>query len=175
MGYTIGGMTENKKTEEVKKEVYADCERGNLIILFDTVKHKYDYVANADDCLDRKAGALMGFEITWVIGYFSFLFKNVSEDWMYMSIIGLVLLGVSILCLMVINWPKDYTTISVNLLEHREYFGKNGKASILQLISDAQDAFTKNNAILRKKSKFYQWAITLLIISSFCFVLPYVL
>ena len=83
----------------------------------------------------------------------------------------MVLLGISTILLLIVNWPKNYTTISVNLVEHKEYLDKTEKDLILQLASDAQNAFTENNKILKAKVKLYRFAMALLIISSFLLIL----
>ncbi len=140
-------------------------------ILFESIKNKFDYLSNVDNCLDVKAGTLMGFEITLGIGYLSFVIGGLEGVKSYEGVFGLVLLGISTVLLLIINWPKNYTTISVNLVEHREYLDKTEKDLILQLASDAQNAFTENNKILENKVRLYRFAIILLIISSFLLIL----
>ncbi len=146
-------------------------ENGKFKILFESIKSKFDFLSNADNSLDGKAGTLMGFEITLGIGYLSFVAVGLNGIKFYEGIVGLVLLGFSAILLMRVNWPKDYTTISVNLLEHKEYLNKTENELLLQLISDAQNAFTKNNKILKTKAILYRFAIILLIISSFLLIL----
>jgi hypothetical protein len=146
-------------------------ENNKFKILFDSIKSKFDFLSNADNSLDGKAGTLMGFEITLGIGYLSFIVGGLDGVKLYEGIIGLVLLGVSAVLLLIVNWPKNYTTISVNLFDHKEYLEKSEKDLLLQLTSDAQNAFTENNKILKMKVKLYRFAMALLIISSFLLIL----
>ena len=104
-------------------------------------------------------------------GYLSFIVGGLDGVKLYEGIIGLVLLGVSAVLLLIVNWPKNYTTISVNLFDHKEYLEKSEKDLLLQLTSDAQNAFTENNKILKMKVKLYRFAMALLIISSFLLIL----
>ena len=146
-------------------------ENGKFKILFESIKSKFDFLSNADNSLDGKDGTLMGFEITLGIGYLSFVVGGLDGVKFYEGIIGLILLGVSAILLLIINWPKNYTTISVNLFDHKEYLEKTEKDLLLQLSSDAQNAFTENNKILKIKVKLYRFAMALLIISSFLLIL----
>ena len=50
-------------------------ENNKYKVLFESIKNKFDYLSNADNCLDGKTGTLMGFEITLCIGYLSFIIK----------------------------------------------------------------------------------------------------
>jgi len=145
-------------------------ESSKFKILFESIKNKFDYLSNADNCLDSKSGTLMGFEIALGIGYLSFIVDGLKGIKFYEGVAGLVLLAISIILLLIVNWPKNYITISVNLFEHKEYLEKSEKDLLLQLISDTQNAFTKNNKILKAKVRLYRFAITLLIVSSFLFV-----
>ncbi|HNU96487.1 MAG TPA: hypothetical protein PKH95_03690 [Candidatus Magasanikbacteria bacterium] len=146
-------------------------ENNKFKILFESIKSKFDYLSNADNCLDSKAGTLMGFEITLGIGYLSFVIGGLEGIKLYEGVIGLALLAISTILLLIVNWPKNYITISVNLFEHKEYLEKSEKDLFLQLTSDAQNAFTENNKILKTKVKLYRFAITLLIISSSLLIL----
>ena len=117
-------------------------ENGKFKILLESIKSKFDFLSNADNSLDGKAGTLMGFEMTLGIGYLSFVVGGLDGVKFYEGIIGLILLGVSAILLLIINWPKNYTTISVNLFDHEEYLEKTEKDLLLQLSSDAQNSFT---------------------------------
>ncbi len=146
-------------------------ENSKYKVLFESVKNKFDYLSNADNSLDGKTGTLMGFEITLLIGYFSFVIGGLEGIKFYEGVAGLVLIGISTILPLIVNWPKNYTTISVNLTEHTVYLDKSEKELLLQLTSDAQNAFTKNNRILKRKVKLYKFAVALLIISSFFLIL----
>ena len=150
-------------------------ENNKFKILFESVKNKFDFLSNADNCLDGKAGTLMGFEITLGIGYLSLVIGALEGIKFYEGVFGLVLLGISAVFLLIVNWPKNYTTISVDLScgsdFGKEYLGKSENELLLQLTSDAQNAFTRNNKILKTKVKLYRFAMVLLIISSFLLIL----
>lgn len=146
-------------------------ENNKFKILFESIKSKFDYLSNVDNCLDGKTGTLMGFEITLGIGYLSFVIGGLEGIKFYEGVFGLALLGISTILLLIVNWPKNYITISVNLFDHTEYLEKSEKDLLLQLTSDAQNAFTENNKILKRKVKLYRFAIALLIISSFLLIL----
>ncbi|MFA4954080.1 MAG: hypothetical protein WC641_02115 [Patescibacteria group bacterium] len=146
-------------------------ENNKFKVLFESIKSKFDYLSDVDNCLDGKAGVLMGFEITLGIGYLSFIVGRLEGIKFYEGIAGLILLGISTILLLKVNWPKDYNTISVNLVEHKEYLEKSEKDLLLQLTSDAQNAFTKNNKILKVKVRLYRLAVILLIISLFPLIL----
>lgn len=146
-------------------------ENAKFVSLFESVKDKYDFLSDADNALDGKAGTLMGFEITFGIAYISFVINDLEGIKFYEGVIGLALLGISIIALLVVNWPKKYMTISVNPFERKEYLRKSERDLLLQLISDAQNAFTVNNKIVRGKARLYKLAITLLVMSSIFFTL----
>jgi len=146
-------------------------ENNKFKILFESVKSKFDFSSNADNALDSKAGTLMAFELALGIGYLSFIIGGLEGVKFCEGVAGLLLLSVSTSLLLIVNWPKDYTTISVNLLKHKEYFSMPEKDLLIQLISDAQNAFTKNNTVLKGKVRFYRIAVALLIISSLLFIL----
>jgi len=150
-------------------------ESNKFKILFESIKSKFDFLSNADNCLDGKAGILMGFEITLGIGYLSFIIGGLDGIKFYEGVIGLVSLAISTILLLIVNWPKDYTTISVNISYGsefgKEYLGKSEDELLLQLTSDAQNAFTKNNKILKTKVKLYRFAVAMLIISTFLLIL----
>lgn len=150
-------------------------ENSKYKILFESVKSKFDFLSNADNTLDSKAGTLMGFEITLGIGYLSFVVGGLSGNKLCEGVAGLALLCVSAILLIIVNWPKSYTMISVNLSSNlelgKEYLNKTENELLLQLIIDAQNAFTKNNKILETKVRLYRMAMTLLIISSVLLIL----
>lgn len=138
----------------------------NLEKLLESNKDKVAFVASADNTLDSKAGTLMAFEIAIAIGYLSLIFRDLNGCNFWLGVSGLALLGVSIAFLFYVNWPKKYITASVNIRERKEYLTKRENELLLQLISDAQNAFTKNSKILERKTKCYKVAIFLLIMST---------
>jgi len=146
-------------------------ENDKYKTLFESIKNKYDTFANADNTLDQKAGMLMGIEIAIGIGYLSFAIKDLPCIKFAESISGLILLCVSAIFLFVVNWPRKYIGISVDLSNHQEYLNKPEDKLLLQLISDAQNAATHNNKKLILKVQLYKIAIILFIISSILLIL----
>lgn len=146
-------------------------ENNKYKFLLESIKNKFDFLSNADHVIDGKAGTLMGFEITLGIGYLSFVVGKLEGVKYHEGIVALVLLAISAVLLLIVNLPKDYISISVNFFGHKEYLEKSEKELLLQLASDAQNAFTKNNKVLKFKVKLYRIAIILLVISSFLLVL----
>lgn len=155
-------------------------ENNRLKILFESVKNKIDHLSSADNCLDGKAATLIGIEIALMTGYSAFIsvpiiIDNLGGKSLCASMSGLLLLIVSVIFLLIVTHPKKYPTISVNLEQYSEYLKKPEKDLLLQLISDAQHAFTNNNSILEKKVLLYRWAVYFFIAASFLLVLPFIL
>lgn len=146
-------------------------DNSKFKFLFESVKNKFDFLSSADNVLDGKAGTLLGVSIALGIGYLSFIINGLSGIKFIEGIAGLILLFISTILLLLINWPKDYTTISVNPFEHKEYLGMAEQKLLLQLTSDAQNAFKENSRITKSKVTLYKFAITLLLISSLLFIL----
>lgn len=147
-------------------------QRESLEKLLESIRDKFNFVTNADNTLDGKAGTLLAFEIAITLGFLSF---GLHGDGLIASILGLVGMIISIVILFYVNWPKTYITPSVNIFEKKEYLTKDGDDLLLQLISDAQNAFTKNNRILERKAKSYKIAIILLLISTILLILSIIL
>lgn len=113
----------------------------------------------------------MGFEITLGIGYASLVLGNVGGTNHDEGVAGLFMLGMSVASLLYVNWPRDYTTTCVDLFEHTEYLEKGTGDLLLQLTSDAQNAFSQNNQKLKTKARFYKAAIVLLLVATFLFLM----
>ena len=139
---------------------------NNLRVFLDATKSNYDTIANADNALDGKAGTLMGIEIAFGIGYFTFFNASLTCT----DILGLILLLISTLLLLIVNWPRVYLPFSVNMFEKLDYLGKTESNMLLQLISDGQNALDKNSRKLACKTSLYEAALGLLIFSSFLFI-----
>ena len=110
-----------------------------------------------------------------MIGYVSFVIGQLEGVSLWFGVLGLVLLFLSSIFLLTVNMPKDYISICVNFREHKEYFEKSDSDLLLQLISDAQHAFTENSKIVRRKAARYTWAIWSLIFSLVFLIVSYVL
>ncbi len=150
-------------------------ENGKFEILFEAIKSDYDTITNADNALDQKSGVLLAFEIALVVGYFSFVItKSFSAfsfcEWLF-GLIAFVLIIISLILLLIINWPKTYASIMVDLSRHKEYLNITKEKLTLQLVSDAQGALNKNKQKLRTKTLLYKIAVSLLIGSAFFVIL----
>jgi hypothetical protein len=121
--------------------------------------------------LDAKASALLGFEVAIGIGYATLILNNLSGTKKAEGIIGLGTLSLSLLFLLSITWPKKYMTSSVNIFHHKSYLNKSEKDLYLQLISDSQNAFSKNNAKAKRKSRVFKEALILLFVATFLLIL----
>ena len=132
--------------EKNKKE-----DSDKFKILLESVKSKIDFASDAARSLDGKAGVLMGIESAIAIGYLSFAVSNLEKLQPYLSMLGLLLLILSIFFLMLVVKSREYTTISVDVFEHKEYWEKSEADLLRQLIADTQNAFAENSKILKKK------------------------
>jgi len=140
-------------------------------ILLESVQNKFNFWAEADNILDGKAAAILGFEATIGVGYATLVLKNLNDIKYAEGIIGLVFLFISAGLCLYITWPRNFITTSVNIAEHPEYLSKNEDELYLQLLSDSQNAFTKNNNKTTIKSKLFKLALILLLFSVFIFIL----
>ncbi len=144
---------------------------GNLKTILESLNKKFDYVSNADNALDGKAGTLLGFEIAILLGYLSLIFKELEGCNFFIGSLGLVFLFISLVVLFYVNWPKNYITTFVNISKHKEYLIKKERELLLQLISDSQSAFQKNNNVLKVKVRSYKTAIVCLMLSSILLII----
>ncbi|HOI97829.1 MAG TPA: hypothetical protein PLA19_04995 [Candidatus Pacearchaeota archaeon] len=135
-------------------------------LLFESVKSKFDTLANADNTLDQKAGTLMGFEIALITGYLTLAFNGLQGVKLIEGISGIVILIISTILLLIIIWPRDYSSIIVDLSSNESYLSKKEQNLLLQLISDTQNACKNNKKNLDYKAKLFKISITLLLVSS---------
>lgn len=142
-----------------------------LLAVIDALKNKNDLLLGADNTLDSKASSLLGFEIALGVGYATLVLDRIEGIKYIEGIIGLIFLLLSLLFLLSIAWPKKYIAPSVNIFQHKDYLNKSEKDLYLQLISDSQNAFSKNNEKAKRKSRIFKEALTFLLIASFLFVL----
>jgi hypothetical protein len=140
-------------------------------ILLDSVYQKFNTFISADDAIDQKAGTLMGFEITLLVGYLTLIASKLEGVKLIEGIIGSVILVISTALLIIINWSKSYSAVSVKLKDHAEYYNKDEKQLLMQMIDDGEAAIEKNNIIRKAKSKKYKIAIISLVISSIILIL----
>lgn len=136
-------------------------------IILDINLGKLNFLADADNSLDQKAGSLLGFVIALIVGYSSLILprledlRKTQEGWL-----GIASLAVSSVFLIAIVWPREYHTF-VDVLKHKEYLKKNENELLKQLISDSCKDFGTNKDKLKQKSLFYKISIILIVLASF--------
>jgi hypothetical protein len=140
-------------------------------ILLSSIKDRYDFVIIADNALEYKAGILLGFEIAIIIGFLSFVMAELSGAKFFEGLTGIIFLAISMALLFAITWPRKYASFSVNILEHKDYLKKTEEDLLEQMISDSQDATSRNKKISENKANLYKWSMRLLIASLFLLVL----
>ncbi len=146
-------------------------EIEKLKILLSSVKDRYDFVTIADNAIEAKAGILLGFEIAIVVGFLSFVLGGLSEIKLFEGIVGTVFLVASISLLLRVTWPRNYASFSVDILKHKEYFKKTEEDLLSQMISDSQDATSRNKQRSETKANLYKWSMCLLIASLLLLIL----
>ena len=157
-------MTINEiKTKASDKSI---DENDKLKVLFESIKNKSDFLLNADNCLDQKSATLMGINVAIIIGYVSLAIKNLDGLFLCLNVLVLLLLVTSACLLLKVGIPREYTTISIDIERYPEYLGKSERDLILQLISDAQNAFKNNKHILKEKTLLYKQGVFLLLFSA---------
>lgn len=134
----------------------------NLRSILDQQRNKYNFVTSADNALDGKVGVLLGFEIAIFLGYISLVLPHLHFSSLCLGASGIIVLVISILLLFWANWPKNYTTIAVNPAEHTDYLKMEETELLKQLIMDTQNAYQKNNDLLKIKVILYRLSIFLL-------------
>jgi len=140
-------------------------DNNKFKILLETTSQQFDTIANADNTLDQKAGTLMGFEITVVIGVLTLLMSQLRGIKLYEAYLAIFILLISISILLYISWPKKYFNASVDLRNNQDYLNKEEGPLLLQLISDKNKAIDDNSETLKRKTKLFKLAIILLMIS----------
>lgn len=139
--------------------------------LLGTVHQRFDTISNADNTLDQKAGTLMGFGITLIIGYLTLISPQLQGVKLIEGLIGVATLAISVILSLIVNWPRSYANASVKLSTNQEYLNKDEEALLLQLISDEEVALEKNFKILNKKVMLYKISTKLLILGGLLLIL----
>jgi len=140
-------------------------DNNKFKIILETTSQQFDTIANADNTLDQKAGTLMGFEITVVIGVLTLLMSQLRGIKLFEAYLAIFILLISISILLYISWPKKYFNASVDLRNNQDYLNKEEGPLLLQLISDKSKAIDDNSETLKRKTKLFKLAIVLLMIS----------
>lgn len=146
---------------------YNEIMVENLKIILDGVRQNYDTIADADNALDGKAGAMMGIEIALGVGYLTFVDGCLT----LIEFLGMLAMAVSVILLIVVNWPKEYLPPSVFPERKDEYRVMSEEDLLMQSIVDVQRAIDENRGHVSLKSRLYKIALVLLIVSAFLLIL----
>ena len=146
-------------------------ENNKFSIILDTVRHRFETVKDADNVLDQKSGTLMGFVIAIIIGYLTIATSQLAGIKLYEGIFGIAFLVISTTLLIVISWPRDYSSASVKMSSNQEYLNKEEKQLLLQLISDNESATDKNYIKLKTKAILFRISVSLLAFGSILLIL----
>lgn len=142
-------------------------EEENMKILVDAVWHKYDAVADVDNSLNTALEVLFVFEITLLIGYASFALTGLAPSSMQLAVGGLILLGISLICLLVARFlfRKGYW-YPFSVTKARRYIDKPTRELLSYLIEEGHIAINRNRKRRNRKKKLYSVAILYLIFSA---------
>ena len=134
--------------------------------LYESVREKFIFLANADNAFDTKVGVLIATIIGVLAIYFAVVDFQEMQIWKFkQSIVALVLTFVSLVTLIFVQLPKTYITTIGDRELINGYLQKNETELLLQLISDMQYGFTENKKILDRKIRYYWYSIYILLFS----------
>jgi hypothetical protein len=146
-------MNEEHKVN-LKKE---EDKIKSLEILVSATRSKVDYLLNADNALDTKAGVMVALEVTIAIFYIQSI-----NNFCCFSLIPIMVFVFSIYFLWEVLIIKIYNTGVVDFYnDPKNYRLMEPKDLLEQLLSDYQDAFDKNSKHLEDKNKDYKRAVKL--------------
>jgi uncharacterized ion transporter superfamily protein YfcC len=148
-----------------------ESENNKFSILLDTVRHRFDTIRDADNVLDQKSGTLIGFTIAIIVGYLTIVSSQLAGIKLYEGVIGVIFLIISTALLIIISWPRNYSSSSVKVSSNQEYLNKEEKQLLLQLISDNESATDKNLKKLETKAILYKISVYLLVLGSILLIL----
>ena len=131
-----------------------------LPIFVNATRSKVDYLLNADNGLDSKAGVMIALEV----GIVTFYIQSINHIYGF-SLIPIVVFGFSIYLLWEVLNVKTYNTGVVDFYnDPKNYRSMENNILLNQLLSDYQEAYDKNSKNLNKKNKNYKRALTLFLI-----------
>ncbi len=132
----------------------------SLEVLVNATRSKVDYLLNADNGLDSKAGVMIALEV----GIVTFYIQSINHIYGF-SLIPIVVFGFSIYLLWEVLNVKTYNTGVVDFYnDPKNYRSMENNILLNQLLSDYQEAYDKNSKNLNKKNKNYKRALTLFLI-----------
>ena len=132
----------------------------SLETLVDATRSKVDYLLNADNGLDSKAGVMIALEV----GIVTFYIQNMNHVCVP-SLIPIVLFGLSIYFLWEVLKIKKYNTGVVDFYNApKNYRSMKSKDLLDQLLSDYQEAYDENLKKLESKNKGYKQSLNLFLV-----------
>jgi len=132
----------------------------SLEILVSATRSKVDYLLNADNGLDSKAGVMIAIEV----GIVTFYLQNIVNIFSF-SFTPVVIFGYSIFLLWNTIKVKKYNTGVVDFFNNpNDYRLMRTEVLLGQLLSDYQDAYDNNLEKLENKNKSYKKALGMFLI-----------
>jgi hypothetical protein len=132
----------------------------SLEVLVNATRSKVDYLLNADNGLDSKAGVMIALEV----GIVTFYIQSINHIYSF-SLIPIMIFGFSICLLWEVLNVKTYNTGVVDFYnDPKNYRSMENNILLNQLLSDYQEAYDKNSKNLNEKNKNYKRALTLFLI-----------
>lgn len=132
----------------------------SLEILVNATKGKVDYLLNADNALDAKAGVVIALEI----GIITFYIQSTHSLFCF-SLIPLIFFALSFYLLCKVLNVKTYNTGVVDFYnDPKNYRTMKLEALLEQLLSDYQNAFDKNSKNLEDKNNDYKRAVKIFLV-----------
>lgn len=133
----------------------------SLEILVNATRGKVDYLLNADNGLDAKAGVMIALEL----GISTFYIQSISHIQYGISFTPIVILGFSVYLLWKVLNIKVYNTGVVDFYnDPKDYRLMKSNILLEQLLSDYQEAYDKNSRNLESKNKDYKRALKLFLV-----------
>lgn len=132
----------------------------SLEILVNATRSKVDYLLNADNGLDAKAGVMIALEV----GIVTLYIQSFNHFYTF-SLIPIVLFGFSIYFLWEVLKIKTYNTGVVDFYNNSKNYRSMKSQNLLdQLLSDYQEAYDGNLEKLEDKNKYYKRSLNLFLI-----------
>jgi hypothetical protein len=140
--------------------IESENKTKSLEMLVNASRSKVDYLLNADNALDAKAGVMISVEV----GIVTLYIQNINCVYT-LSFIPIVVFSISIYLLLNMLISKTYNTGVVDFYNNpKDYHAMKLNVLLEQLLSDYQEAFDNNLKILEDKNKKYKCALILFLV-----------